>query len=240
MRIEASVVRSTAGAGRVAVAFSGGLDSSILVKCALRHSEVVACSAYASGSRDWRKVGRGATLLGVELRGVELTREEVEAELRLIDLPFGPTLMDRSLWCLYAAAGKAAKGWGAGVMLLGQLADELFGGYAKYSEAMKGGGEATAREMMEADVRGYPLRGRVRDVAACGRWVESRFPYEDRLVVELAEAMPLAFKIRGGVRKAILRRAAVMLGVPKELAEAPKKAAQYSSGVQRLVETSDF
>ena len=62
-----------------------------------------------------------------------------------------------------------------------------------------------------------------------------RFPFEAKEVVELGLAMPLSFKIRNGVGKAVLRRAAVVLGVPEELAMAPKKAAQYSSGIQKIV-----
>jgi asparagine synthase (glutamine-hydrolysing) len=46
--------------------------------------------------------------------------------------------------------------------------------------------------------------------------------------------------LRDGVRKAVLRRAAVLLGVPEDLAEGAKKAAQYSSGVQKLVAGSHF
>jgi len=59
-------------------------------------------------------------------------------------------------------------------------------------------------------------------------------------VRNLASRIPLAFKIREGVRKEILRRAALELGVPRELAVAPKKAAQYSSGVQKLVAALGF
>ena len=37
------------------------------------------------------------------------------------------------------------------------------------------------------------------------------------------------------VREAVLREAARLLEVPPELSRAPKKAAQYSSGIQRLL-----
>jgi asparagine synthase (glutamine-hydrolysing) len=45
----------------------------------------------------------------------------------------------------------------------------------------------------------------------------------------------VSFKIRDGLRKAVLRRAAAILGVPEEQVGAAKKAAQYSSGVQKLL-----
>ena len=129
---------------------------------------------------------------------------------------------------------------GARVLLLGQLADELFGGYTKYAEALKTQGEKAAESMMNTDAREYPSRGRVRDVAACGGIVEPRFPFEEKELCEFATSLPITFKIHDGERKAVLRRAALVLGVPEEVANAPKKAAQYSSGVQRLVAGSRF
>ncbi len=238
--MERAVEGAVGGEPKVAVAFSGGLDSSVLAKCASRHARVVACAAFASGSGDESRVPKAAEALRLELKVTELTKESVARELGTIELPFEPTLMDRGLWCLYSALSKTARGEGARVMLLGQLADELFGGYAKYAEALQRKGEDAARAMMEADYRAYAGRGRLRDVGACAGRVEPRFPFEAGPVVELASAMPVSFKILGGVRKAVLRRAAVILGVPESVADAAKRAAQYSSGVQKLVAGSPF
>jgi len=228
------------GERTVAVAFSGGLDSSILARCVKDHSRVVACTAYLEGAGDASRARRAADLLGVDLVVTELNAENVRRELGAIDLPFEPSLMDRSLWCLYSLVSRTAKDSGARVMLLGQMADELFGGYAKYAEALRKEGEARAKEMMDSDAAEYASRGRVRDVGACGKRVEPRFPFEAGEVREFASALPVSFKIRDGVRKAVLRKAALELGVPEELAGAAKKAAQYSSGVQKLVAGSGF
>ncbi len=238
--METAVKGAVEGEPLVAVAFSGGLDSSVVAKCASRHARVVACTAFASGSGDEGRVAKAAEELRLELKVTELTKDSVKQWLEAIRLPFEPTLMDNSLWCLYSAVSRRASGAGARVMLLGQLADELFGGYAKYAQALEEKGEDAARSMMEVDVRDYAQRGRVRDVGACGSWVEPRFPFEAGPVMELASALPVSFKVRGGVRKAVLRRAAVLLGVPEGVAAAAKKAAQYSSGVQKLVAGSHF
>lgn len=229
-----------AGEERVAVAFSGGLDSSIMARCAAKRVKVVACTAYAAGAGDMAKAMDAASALDLEVAATELTRENVGEAQSTMHLPFVPTLMDRSLWCLYRIVARSARRSGTKVMLLGQLADELFGGYAKYGEALKSAGADAAATMMRQDVRDYPQRGRIRDVGACMGWVEPRFPFEAKEVVELASGLPVAFKIRDGVRKAVLRRAAAILGVPEAQAGAAKKAAQYSSGVQKLVADSYF
>ena len=226
---------AAAGESRVAVAFSGGLDSSVLAACASKRVEVVACTGFAEGSGDQARAKEAASALGVELVATVLTKENVSEALATLRLPFAPTLMDRSLWCLYSVVSRSAREAGARAMLLGQLADELFGGYAKYAEALVASGSEAASAMMAADVGGYAKRGRLRDVGACGGWVEPRFPFEARGVVDLAGSLPVSFKIREGVRKAVLRRAATVLGVPEALAGAGKKAAQYSSGAQKLV-----
>jgi asparagine synthase (glutamine-hydrolysing) len=223
------------GRSRVAVAFSGGLDSSIIASCAKKRTGVVACSAFAEGALDSRTASRGAAVLGIELTATKLTREAVASELKEMVLPFQTSLMDRSLWCLYSIVSKSAAGGGAEVIMLGQLADELFGGYAKYQAALTDAGEEAAAAVMNRDVREYQTRGMARDVNACSRWLEPRFPFAEKEVVDLGRSIPVSFKIREGIRKAVLREAAVVLGVPGELVDAPKKAAQYSSGILRIV-----
>jgi asparagine synthase (glutamine-hydrolysing) len=240
VRLERAVARSVAGENVVAVAFSGGVDSAVIAACARRRARVLACTGYSARSGDGERSRAAASGLGLEIVPVRLTEEDVVRELARMSLPFEPTLMDKSLWSLYSAVAQAASGAGARVLLLGQLADELFGGYAKYARALAARGPGAAESMMEADFEEYRFRGRARDVGACSRWVEPRLPFEDAEVVEFAGTVPLAYKVTASDRKAILRRAAVMLGVPEEVAGAAKKAAQYSSGVQKLVAGSRF
>ena len=122
---------------------------------------------------------------------------------------------------------------GAPIILLGQLADELFGGYMKYSLRAQES-EASAVQMMERDVAASAERAFVRDELACARFAEVRFPFADKRLADFALAIPLSYKIRGTERKVVLRAAASMLGLPEELVRAPKKAAQYSTGLSKL------
>jgi len=232
--LEDSVARRVKGRKRVAVSFSGGLDSSLIALLAARHTEVVLCSAYTELSLDHSQTVRAARSLGLEHRGVVIDSAGAAAEVRSLDLPFEPGPMDRALWCLFSTTSRLAAENGAELILLGQLADELFGGYMKYSlEARKG--EAPAIRMMENDVAASAYGAFIRDELACSRFSEVRFPFADEDVAGLARALPLSYKIRGGERKAVLRMAASMLGLPAEIVAAPKKAAQYSSGLSKIV-----
>jgi asparagine synthase (glutamine-hydrolysing) len=215
-----AVRRRVRGRKKVAVSFSGGLDSSLIALIAAKEAEVVLCSAYASGSRDQEHAKVAAETLG--------------RELGAMDLPFEPTPMDKALWCIYSTTAREAARHGAELIMLGQLADELFGGYMKYARMAKESEEGAAA-MMRADVMSSGERAFIRDEEACARYSEARFPFADEELAAFALGVPVGYKIAGGERKVVLRRAAVLLGLPETLAAAPKKAAQYSSGVAKLV-----
>jgi asparagine synthase (glutamine-hydrolysing) len=234
--IEESVRRRVQGQERVAVSFSGGLDSSLLALIAARHTDVVLCSAYASGARDERQSEKAAALLGLRLETALLDEETLAKRSREAELPPGDaTVMDKALWCIYSTSSELAKERKARMILLGQLADELFGGYMKYALKAKEEGAVAAEKMMSEDVRACAYRGFLRDEAACSASCEVRFPYADEGIASFASRLPLDYKIRDGERKAILRMAALELGLPEELAAAPKKAAQFSSGAAKLL-----
>jgi len=234
--IEESVRRRVVGRRRVAVSFSGGLDSSILAVVASKHADVVLCSAYASGSRDEGQSARAADLLGLRLETALLDAGTLAKRSGEAELPPGEaTMMDRALWCIYSTTSELARRSKAPTILLGQLADELFGGYMKYAVKAREEGAAAAERMMAADVRACADRGFLRDEAACSASCEVRFPYAEERIASFAAGLPFEYKIREGERKAVLRAAALELGLPEELASAPKKAAQFSSGASRLL-----
>ena len=230
--LKGSVRRCVGGSRRVAVAFSGGIDSSVVAVCAREVTEVFLCSGYARGSRDETAAAEGASALGMEFVGVPIGAAEVAGEAGRSG---ALSLMDRSLSVLFSTVSQRAMRSGAEKILLGQLADELFGGYAKYQMELGAAGEDSVRKMMEQDVDAYLAGGIGRDKESCSKWIEAAFPFADSEMIAVAGEIPMSLKIRGGVRKAVLREAALSLGVPESIASAPKKAAQYSSGVQKLL-----
>ena len=190
--LEESVARRVSGRRRVAVSFSGGLDSSIVALLAASGTpEVVLCSAYTEASTDHGYTARAAESLGLEHRGALIDGAEAARLVGTLDLPFAPGPMDRALWCLFSTTSRLATENGAELILLGQLADELFGGYMKYSlEARRD--EASAVRMMEHDVAASADGAFIRDELACSRSLEVRFPFADEGLAGLARVLPLA------------------------------------------------
>lgn len=128
---------------------------------------------------------------------------------------------------LYFASGLASSD-GTRVLLSGQGADELFGGYAKYLERP---------ELMEEDIALISERNLARDdKITMLNGVEGRYPFLALPVVSFALKLPLEAKIVDGTRKVILRKLALRLGIPEWIAEREKRAAQYGSRAQKLLE----
>ncbi|MEM2104459.1 MAG: asparagine synthetase B [Candidatus Bathyarchaeia archaeon] len=236
-----SVVERTNGIERVAVAFSGGLDSGL--------------TAFLA-----RKAGLEVHLIHVSL---EDQRETVDAEeaASMLDLPFHKYLYDvedvehvlpRVLQCvespdmvkvsvglpLYWAAENAAE-IGFKVLFSGQGADELFGGYRRYLTFYSRYGSSFAEKAMASDVeRLYDLSFE-RDFKICGfHNVEIRLPFASPPIFEFALSLPLNLKVNGEsdtLRKAVLRKTAERLGLPRQIVYKPKRAMQYATGVEKAL-----
>ena len=215
-----------------AIAFSGGLDSSLIAALC---PEAELYSVGMAGSHDILQTKKAAHLLGMEneLHLQELTVDDVLTALPDVIKAIESSHPQKvSIAMPLFFASKNAHNDGLRVMLSGQGADELFAGYKRY-ESLK------LDELENAllfDLNNIAKNNLERDDAASmANAVELRVPYLDREVVELALRIAPDLKIKNGIRKYILRLAAGRL-LPDELAFKEKKAAQYSSGIYSAIE----
>ena len=76
------------------------------------------------------------------------------------------------------------------------------------------------------------------DAVSMANGVELRVPFLDNDIVNLALDIPGKYKIKNNediLRKHILRDVAKSIGVPDYIADRPKKAAQYGSGINKIL-----
>jgi asparagine synthetase B (glutamine-hydrolysing) len=223
---------------RCAVAFSGGIDSSVLLQLALTSGrKVLAVTVGMPGSHDVEFSKRVAQSMGADRVVCELSDAEVlswSTYLRRTLRLSNP--MDVSLGVIFHVTALESARNGFRQLLAGQGADELFGGYMRHLRAYRSGGPEEAAKVMSEDLEGLWRWGIVRDFCSAGlAGCYLTLPYLSNKVVSVALSIPPDRKLDGQRRKLVLREVARKLGLPDEVVEGEKKAAQYGSRIEKVV-----
>jgi asparagine synthase (glutamine-hydrolysing) len=235
--LEQAVQRRVFGQKKVAVAFSGGLDSSV-VACLTKRCgvEVELVHVSLDGQPETGEARRAAEALDLPMREYLFTEADVEMVVpKVVELVEESDPVKAAVGVpFYWNAQKAAE-LGCRVMLAGQGADELFGGYQRYVNQYLSEGDEAVRQTMFHDVAVIHESNVERDEKICGfHDVELRIPFGSFAVAEFAMSLPTELKFEcmaDSLRKLVLRKTAENLGLPKSIAEKPKKAVQYSTGI---------
>ena len=239
--LEESIRRRVQGLKEVAVAFSGGLDSSLVAflasKCGVK---VNLLHVSLENQAETEEAIAAADALNLPLQVHLFKDSDVEKTLpQVVDLIEEPDPIKASIGVpFYWAAEKAAEA-GFRVVLAGQGADELFGGYQRYvNEYCKDGSEKVRRTMFK-DVVGIYESNLERDLKITGfHDVELRLPFASFEIAEFALTLPIECKIEpkpDTLRKLVLRKVALNAGMPNSVVDKPKKAVQYSTGINDAV-----
>jgi asparagine synthase (glutamine-hydrolysing) len=226
---------------KCAVLFSGGIDSSLAGLLASKPCmNTVLISTHAKGSRDASVVRHAADLLALDVIDVPMNNKMVWNLLpEVIYATECTRRMDIEIALPFFIAAREARRQGIPLVVSGQGPDELFAGYAKHVRLYENKGEEALEVQLRKEVSITHETNIERDeraISFCG--VDAWFPYFDHEFVKLALSIPASRKIAVGKtpeRKIIFRELATELGLPKELAHAPKKATQYSSGAARML-----
>ena len=215
----ATLIKSaTEGIGKCDIAFSGGLDSGIL---AYLIEEGNLCTVGVDNSWDIEMAKKSAKILGRDLNIIVVEEESIISAAKFLLENFGNlSPVEVSFEIPLVILLDKCKEY---KMVTGQGADELFGGYKKYLEKK----EEMGRDVEKVLKVTNPRERRMAEIFG----KELIFPYLNEEIVKFALNIPDDLKIRDGVRKYILRESAKILGVPKEIYMAKKKAVQYGSGI---------
>ncbi|MGD2250735.1 MAG: asparagine synthase-related protein [Candidatus Methanofastidiosia archaeon] len=211
---------------KAGILFSGGIDSciiaalsnTVLVTCGVEHSHDVVCARKA------------AQLLNKDLIEVIITKKEIEEAVPYIISIIGhKKLLDVEIGLLlYFVCQHCTKK----ILVSGQGADELFGGYYKYEQAFRA--KKDVRAHMNRDLSRI-YTGLERDNHIAEHFKNRvRYPYLDLQVIKVALGVSTE-TLFVPQRKAFLRNVARYISLPPQLVSRPKKALQYGSGIHKIV-----
>jgi asparagine synthase (glutamine-hydrolysing) len=239
--LEQAIRARVAGLREIAVAFSGGLDSSLIAylasKCGVKVNLI---HVSLENEPETEAAFEAAEKLDLPMQ-VHLFKEaDVENTLPyVVDLVEEADPVKASIGVPVYWAAQKTQETGFSVLLAGQGADELFGGYQRYVNEYCKDGNEKVRQTMFNDVVGIHENNLERDKKICTSLdIELRLPFCSFNLVEYALGLPVDLKFeqkQDSLRKLVLRKVALNLGLPTSIANKPKKAVQYSTGINNAI-----
>ena len=230
-------VRNTATPKKIGVAFSGGVDSSLLAKiCSDSGFEVTLLTIGFAGSHDVEFSKKIATMMGLK----HLVHTISDKSFSDVSNKVAMQLNARNLsWienCIaFYYVSKLARKHGIEKVLTSNGIDELFCGYNAYRNAIEHGESAVAT-LMESKLDNETRMMKAVNEISSEFGVTILQPFLSEGIISFAKTIPIEAKIKNKddlVRKHIIREVALSAGVPHESALKRKKALQYGSLIHK-------
>jgi asparagine synthase (glutamine-hydrolysing) len=221
----------------VAVAFSGGLDSTLLAKlCKGLGFKVTLLTVGFSQSPDLEFSKVIASKIGLHHNISQLNEEHFCEVLSYVRHKTGCGNVSHIENCIaYFHIANLAGRIGLQLVLTANGCDELFCGYDKYRLIYDQGRTRMMQLMDEKIANEFVLMKEV-DAVTAETGVNMKQPFLTEKFISFAKGISIHQKIRGAddfIRKHILRETALSLGVPEESAMRPKKAIQYGTMIDK-------
>ncbi|WP_393970977.1 asparagine synthase-related protein [Oxyplasma meridianum] len=207
-----------------ALSYSGGLDSTIIM--ALSDFKLHPYTTGFSDSKDISASRKISKTLGFKAKEIILDYIDINSLFNEI-LEIDPAIQSGDLGyeaVLLSVLKHATEKY----VVTGQGADEFFYGYQKYEREP----DLTNAEDIEKLINiTCPREKKMAD--SLGKITV--LPYMKQDVTDIASLIPRHQHINGEERKLILRSVARRIGLPDEVVNLRKTAAQYGSGMQKIV-----
>jgi asparagine synthase (glutamine-hydrolysing) len=232
-----SVTQSVKGEGPIAIAFSGGIDSTLLAQiCKKAGIKVTLLTVGFHGSHDVVFSQVIALKLALPHKIKIMNRQDFKERQTYIDHKLECRIISHLENCIaFLYLAYLAKEAGIESILTANGCDELFCGYDRF-RSVCGGDSAQIRKLIREKVTSeLHLMNEVQMVTS-ELGIKIKQPFLSEKFISFAMQIPIENKIKSCndlIRKHILRQAALSIGVPQEAAIKPKKALQYGSLIHK-------
>jgi asparagine synthase (glutamine-hydrolysing) len=219
------------------ISFSGGVDSSLLAKIAKDLVyDVILLTMGFEDSHDVEFSKTMAKILGIR-HEIELISENTFSDVarKISDMINVNNLSWNENCIAFYYVAKLAKKHNISKVITANGIDELFCGYNSYRDFIPEGEEAViglVKEKIDNEVRMMKAVNQVTSEFG----VQIVQPFLSEKFIEFAKTVPLEHKIKDKddlMRKHIVRKLALSIGVPEESALKQKKAMQYGSLIHK-------
>lgn len=234
--LEKAVVKRLMSDVPLGAFLSGGLDSSLIAALAKKHmDELHTFSVGVEGSRDLEAARLVSRHLGTIHHEYVITEQEVKEKLPEIVYyleSYDQDLVRSAIPCFFTSRLAADH---VKVILTGEGADELFGGYTYYKDIASHDTLHTELRRSVASLHNINLQ-RV-DRMTMAHSIEGRVPFLDLTMIRLGQLIPSELKLVGSppTEKWILRKAFEDL-LPDEIVWRAKEQFDEGSGTVDLLE----
>ena len=215
---------------KIPVAFSGGIDSSILTYLVSKYTEPILFCFGFENSYDVRNAKKSAELLNLKLNVIYFDKIDLKKYLKkTINILKTENKLKIDLNLPFVILSEELQKRDYKNIVLGQGSDELFAGYNKHKET------DDLEEDLFQDIKNIAETNLKynKQVFDCFG-IDIICPFLEKEVVKLAIKISPNLKIKNGVNKYILREA-FKNHLPEEILTQNKKALQYGSGIHKAL-----
>lgn len=217
--------------------FSGGVDSTLIAFVAKKLGKNFMCYTTTleepglKTGEDLEYSEKIAKELGFELKIVKLNLEEAEGYIKkTIQITGKNDIVSVGVGATFVPACEQAQKDGIKIIFSGLGSEEIFAGYERHEKA-----EDINKECLEG-LKNIKEKDLDRDEAITKHYnLELKIPFLDQELIDYALKIPGELKIKDGIKKFILRKAAINIGLPEEYAMRKKRAAQYGSRIDNAI-----
>lgn len=230
-------IKETISEKKIGVAFSGGVDSTILAKiCTDLGYRVTLLTIGFADSHDILFSKKINELIKLPHQILEIDQATFpKISLKIKDKINTDNLSWNENCIAFYYVSKLAQSLNFGTVITANGIDELFCGYNAYRYAIKEG-KQIVQELIDSKLENELKMMKAVNLVSSEFGVKILQPFLSERFIKFSKKIPLNYKIKDSedlLRKHIIRKLAIHIGVPEISANQRKKAMQYGSLIHK-------